>query len=426
MPILITQIDKRKFICGLFWQSLSRPRELWREAAELGKKIDSDLLLVRREQATVQAGYANTGEGARRGMLSLAALIAKAIAREAGDGDDSQQSLSNWLAAFKLPDGKWAYCAIRDSNFLPNGDFAGTKAEVLERLFGDYALGGWHRVIGDPELAECGFHNFTPKGIEELLPRKKDGQIKVGKWAALRPLQRQISRKQLALAGALAVLMTTVAVAGWRVYQHKAQERERERALEAVRQQMLGQAGPSQAPHPWPGKPLPKAFARACVAKLDTMSPGGWLLEEYVCEAGRSRTSWSRAGSTTGYLLAQVPAATLDASGDKASFNAPLSMPSGGNETLLATEQLLRPLQTRFQLLGLALKVALVPVPKPLPGAEDQKVPLPDWQTYSLAVNAGGVPPAEIAAILAQPGIRLDKLSYRGGAWTFEGVMYAK
>ncbi|MFC5474052.1 type 4b pilus protein PilO2 [Paraherbaspirillum soli] len=426
MAILITQIDKRKFICGLFWQSLSRPRELWREAAELGKKIDSDLLLLRREQATVQAGYANTGEGARRGMLSLAALIAKAIARECSGEDDSQQPLNNWLAAFKLPDGMWAYCAVRDSNFLPNGDFAGTKTEVLERLFGDYALGGWNRVIGDPELAECGFHNFTPKGLQELLPRTKDGQIRVGKWAALRPRQRQISSKQLVIAGVLALLMTAAGIVGWSVYKHKKEEQEREQALEAARRQMLGQAGPNQAPHPWPGKPLPKVFTQACIGQLGLLSPGGWLLDEYVCEAGQSRYSWSRGSSTTGYLLAQVPTASVDTNGDKASSSAPLSLPPGGNETLLATEKLLRPLQTRFQLLGLALKVALVPVPQPLPGMEDQKVPLPDWQTYSLAVNAGGVPPAEIAAIFTQPGIRLDKLLYRGGEWTFEGVMYAK
>jgi hypothetical protein len=52
--------------------------------------------------------------------------------------------------------------------------------------------------------------------------------------------------------------------------------------------------------------------------------------------------------------------------------------------------------------------------------------PKPDWKTYSFALEAGGVPPADIATILSEPGVRVEKLIYRGGAWTIEGVMYAK
>ena len=73
MSVHITQIGKHKFICGLFWQSLSRPRELLKEAAELAKKIDSDLMILRRDQATAQAGFAHTRDGARRNYYSLGA-----------------------------------------------------------------------------------------------------------------------------------------------------------------------------------------------------------------------------------------------------------------------------------------------------------------------------------------------------------------
>jgi hypothetical protein len=53
-------------------------------------------------------------------------------------------------------------------------------------------------------------------------------------------------------------------------------------------------------------------------------------------------------------------------------------------------------------------------------------VPMPDWQTFPFNLSARGVPLAEVAEMLNQPGTRIDKLIYRGGAWTIEGVVYAK
>jgi hypothetical protein len=88
------------------------------------------------------------------------------------------------------------------------------------------------------------------------------------------------------------------------------------------------------------------------------------------------------------------------------------------------------PLLSRFQQLGLTLSVASVPPPPPpasnMPGTLGNVPPKPDWQTFTAKVNAAGVPPSEIATVLTQPGVRLDKLSYRSGEWLIEGVIYAK
>ena len=84
MGIHIIQIDKARFVCGLFWQSLSRPRELQREAVELGRKIGSDLMVVRRDQSTAQAGYAQSSDGAARTLYSLGAAVSKTVAAAQG------------------------------------------------------------------------------------------------------------------------------------------------------------------------------------------------------------------------------------------------------------------------------------------------------------------------------------------------------
>lgn len=431
MSTHIVQIGKHKFICGLFWQSLSRPRDLNREAIQLAKKIGTDLMVLRKDLAVAQAGFAQSKDGARRGLFSLAAVVSKTLAVEGAYYDGRQQPVHNWLSAFKLPDGMWAYFAVRDANFLPNGDFVGTKEEVLDRLHGDYGLGGWNLVIGDKELEEHGFHNFSAKQIEDLIPHRSDGQIRIHRWWALRPVQRKVSWKLIAIPVAVLAIGGMAGFAYWYQHQKKLEEeRERHRALDIARQKMLGQQGAGAIPHPWPKQPLPSGFAQACVGSLKMTSPGGWLLDEYVCTASKVTHSWSRSYSTIDYLLQQVPNADVLSSGDKATYSERLDIKSGQDEKLLKLNELLHPLLSKMQLLGLQMKVGNPapppPAPPPAPGMEQQPPPAPDWKTFPFALSANSIPPTDIAVLLMQPGIRLEKLSYRSGTWSFEGVIYAQ
>jgi hypothetical protein len=422
MAIYITQIEKHRFVCGLFWQSLSRPRELVREARDLAKKIDSDLFVLRKDQSTAQAGFAHTRDGVRRGVFSLGAVVSKTLAVEGAYYDGEQQPVHNWLAAFKLPDGHWAYFAVRDANFLPNGDFAGTKEEVLERLHGDYGLGGWNVVIGDAELAEYGFHNFNAKRIEDLIPHKKDGSIRTYGWWAMNQVSTRVPWRAVAIAS---VAMLAVAIAGvtyWQHYQKKQEELRRDAAIEAARQKMLGAAPPTV---PWSGTPMPQAMARACVEKLRYFTPGGWSLDEYLCMSGQAVHSWSRQGSTIAFLHEQVPAALGDIGGEKASFTETLKTEGGKAEAILSQKELLEPLVSELQLMGVSPKIskAQSPVPPPPPG---QPAAQPDWQMFSFSVNTLGIEPMDIATVLNRPGVRIQKMRYRSGDWSIEGVMYAK
>jgi hypothetical protein len=431
MSLYITQIGKHKFACGLFWQSLSRPRELQREAAELARKIDFDLMVLRTDQTTAQAGFAQSRDGAKRGVFSLAAAVCRTVANEGAYYDGRQQRVHNWLGAFKLPDGMWAYFAVRDANFLPNGDFAGTKEEVLERLHGDYGLGGWNVVIGDAELEEHGFHNFNAKNIEDLLPRKKNGQILVQKEWPLRPVAKAASWKPLAAGAAVLIVLGGAGAAYWQ-HKKKLEEEERARAFEAARKNLQRQAAPAVLRHPWLDKPAPETVAQACVDQFAHISAGGWLLEEYLCATDHVSYAWSRQNSTIEYLTAQVPGAVVDLSGEKATYSERLALGEGRDESLQEQKQLLEPLLTKLQLMGIAVRLAKVEPPPPppqqpaVPGMAAPEPPRPDWKTFSFALSAGGVPPIDIATALAQPGVRIDKLIYRGGAWSIEGVMYAK
>ncbi|RJF92122.1 type 4b pilus protein PilO2 [Noviherbaspirillum saxi] len=432
MAIHIIQDGKTRLICGLFWQSLSRPRDLRAEALTLAKKINFDLMVLRRDQATAQAGYANSKEGGQSGMISLAAAAARTIATEGAYYDGRQQPAQNWLGAFQLADGKWAYFAVRDGNFLPNGDYAGTREEVLERLHGDYGLGGWNVVIGEPELESQGFHNFNARRISELVPRKHGGRLWAPSAYALRPVARQVPWKLAAGMALASVVLGSAGYIGWRQYQLKKEEEERARAMEEMRRRIQAGQAAIEAPHPWPAKPLPEKLARACAPELALMSAGGWQLDELRCTPTQIAYAWSRGSSSVGYLLEQVPQAIVDISGAKASLAKPLSLGTSKDEALLESKGLIDTLLARLQSLGVTPKIALLPQqlpppPPPSPPGVENKLPQPpSWKSYSLTINAGSMPPADVASILIQPGVRLEQLTYRAGEWVIEGVIYAK
>jgi type II secretory pathway pseudopilin PulG len=430
MSIYVTQIEKHRFVCGLFWQSLSRPRELKKEAGDLAKKIDFDLMVLRKDHTTAQAGFAQSKEGVKRTMFSLAAAVSKAVTLEGAYYDGRQQPVHNWLGAFKLPDGKWAYFAVRDANFLPNGDFAGTKEEVLERLHGDYGLGGWNAVIGDAELQDYGFHNFNAKRIEDLLPHTRSGRIKVYGWWALRPVKPRASTRVLAVSG---VVLAALAIGGayyWQHYQKMKEEAERERAIEAARRQMMRDGAAAALQHPWADKPAPLLTAQACLEQFTHIAAGGWKLDEYVCTPQQASYSWSRENSTIGFLRAQVPDALIELNGDKASYSQRMALGLGRDDRLLEQKELIEPVISRLQAVRISPRLTRVEPPAPpsaqpaIPGMPRNEPPKPDWKSFNFTLDAGGVSPVDIARILSRPGIRIEKLIYRAGAWSIEGVMY--
>jgi len=424
MAIYVTQIEKHKFVCGLFWQSLSRPRELVKEAADLGRKIESDLMIIRMDHSTAQAGFGQSADGIRRGIFSLAAIVSKTLALEGAFYDGEQQPVHNWLGAFALPDGKWAYFAVRDANFLPNGDFAGSKEEVLERLHSDYALGGWNVIIGEAELADMGFHNFNARDIESFIPRKRDGSIRVHSWWGLRQIDGTPSWVKPALAVAAMAVVTVGSALGWRYYQEKKEAEQRERAIALARAAMLREA--SAAARPWSARPSPLEVVRACQHQFTHITAGGWQLESYSCTPEQQSYAWSRSNSTVALLREQVPGAAIEASGDKASYTKVLATLKGQNDNLLEQERLLDPMVSRLQLMGMSVKIT----PQDLRNASAANAAnagwQPNWKSFSFTLNARGVEPLEIATILNRPGVRVDKVTYRGSEWFMEGTIYAK
>lgn len=428
MAVVIVEIRKRKYVCGLFWHSLSQPRELKSEAVELSRKLNFDLFVLRKDLGVAQAGFASTREGAHGGMLSLGAIVATTVAANGVQQGERRQPATNWLAAFRLEAERWVYFAVRDESFLPAGDFSGTQAEVMERLYADYGLGGWNAVIGDPELADQGFHHFNPATIDDFLPRSSSGRLWLASAWELVPVER--SRKLFVLAtGVTAGLVAVVGAIIWTRQRAATEVLERERAMMSAQQRLASEQATFKPPPPWLDEPSPQELTRACSGNLSLLFPGGWKLDEYACSSQQRSYTWSRGDSNVAYLLEHVPRAQIELGGDKAHHAEAMSLKPGPAEELLAADVLLNGLSARFQMMGMRLAVKPPPaeIPRPvLPGVRQSTPAAQAWRSYTFSLQSGGLPLIELASALSQPGVRIKNLTFRQGEWFIEGAAYAK
>jgi hypothetical protein len=438
MSNLIIQIGRQRFVSGLFWQSLSRRRELRKEALELAHKLNFDLLIVRIGRDVAEAGFTSARDGLQPGLLSLGAMVSEALAKQGAHYDGRQQPAPNWLGAFKVPDGRWAYFAVRDNLFLPNGDWLGTREEVFDRLIADYGLGGWNVVIGDAELESLGFHNFYQRSLDDLLPQR-NGKLRAQRWWMLQPVHRSLGMPLLVSAVvALLVLGGAFGYAKYREHQRQVAF-DKMVALMKARAAANGNRGagaPVPIVHPWASQPLPSAMLRSCLRAFGIVSPGGWQLDEYSCTQASASYVWSRNDSTVGFLLAEEPRAQIDGSGDRAVMTVPLAGSQSDDERLDTETRVRLRLLDAFQPLGVALKFDVVQqrkdtsvqsaIVQSLPGRHDPPAAAPDWRVWRLSANLDGIAPTLVAPLFDQPGVRLQQVSYQNGAWSVQGEVYAR
>ncbi|KVN39682.1 pilO family protein [Burkholderia pyrrocinia] len=429
MSAQVIQIGRQRFVGGLFWQSLSRRNELRAEAVELAKKLKFDLMVLRIDRGVAAAGYANTRDGFAPGHLSLGAMVSRAIALEGAFYNGRRQPAPNWLGAFALPDGRWAYFAVRDHAFMPNGDWIGSREEALEKLHTDYAWGGWNVVIGEPELEKQGFQNFQPKRLDELLPRR-GGRPRTERWWALRPVERRLSPRAALIAATVVCVAGGAGLAYWH-HRAKVEAQEREAALERVRAELAArQAKGGPIAHPWATLPDAVGFARACAARFGRLAPGGWQLDRYECTPGTAHYGWARNGSNVRYLLAVEPGAIVDTDGERAALDVPLVAPAAGDTPLVDDSAVRTQLLSRLQWLDAAAKLdELLPgqaSQAQLANLAQQAAAATAWRTYRLTANLGGVAPPEFVRAIDVPGLRVQRIAYQNNQWTLEGVLYAK
>lgn len=426
----ISEINGEKFVLGLFWQSITPGKDNKKEARKLGEELSKDLLIIRNGE-NLQAGYCSREDGCKEGYLSLAAAITKGASEIGIKG--------SWLGVFKLPDGSYAFIATNEGMFLPEGDFGGTFEEVKDKLLKAYSYGlQWTNIIVPDELrSTLGSGQGEFKSLDEFLP-KKNGKIKIHKWWKLEPIKPSFPVGKL-----LGVLcLAGVVGAGYFFYsqlEEKKAAEEAARKLEIARKMFAHQqVNVEHLAHPWAMQISSNDFLNRCLNSIENkyISPGLWKLERITCMPSTIEYAWDRNKSNINKLMLQLPAAVIDASGDKATLNIPLVMDGEKNDDAAGDQIVARSnFLSFFQARGLSVKLTEQPPPPVLPpvaGAAPESVPVRDWKTYDFQFQSS-FSPLKFVDVLAYPVTRINKIELKlagskdaKALWTVDGVMYTK
>src|SRR5260364_149647 len=190
--VKVLRVNGKHFVCGLFWQPLTRPRE------------SMEIVAIRR-CTIIQAGFVAKHRGAFKGMGSMAAALAGLLGR-------------SWLGVFVLDDGHYVLAAVNDRAIVPGCDLTGDHAAVRAKLNEVYGLFAWEKIY-----IPAGFdHAGETLDLNTLLT-----PARLKKEYRLKSLTFGLSAKEWGVGIAVAALLAAiVSVYFIRAVQHrKARER---------------------------------------------------------------------------------------------------------------------------------------------------------------------------------------------------------
>ncbi len=281
--ITVLAVNGKSFVSGLLWKPLRSARKYMAEAREIGKRENMDMVAIRRGKV-LQAGFApkqkrrakRDKQTNLRGMYSLAAALAGTL------GED-------WIAAFDIGAGNYAFVAVHRGGILPGRDLVGDQEQIealLRETYSDVKQTNVEPVVVAPEAWGFGGEERT---LEDLLTAKS-----VRPEHRLKPLTLGLTTSEITAIAVLLVLITVVGGGGmWWWKRHEQQVAEQQR----LAQQQNAQAAQASAhanalaalQRPWQDTPTADDFLKACAEVWNhvDLDIGGWTFDNGRCVLGQ-------------------------------------------------------------------------------------------------------------------------------------------
>lgn len=427
MATHVLTIGRVRYAAGLFWQSLTLPQEIVREAREIGQRVERDRVVYRRGRA-LQVGLCKHEElgGQRGATYSIASVLAERL------GDD-------WVGAFELEDepGQYLLVGVKRGGVIPGCDIVGDAVEVRDTLRAQYAQHVFENVfVSDPDQMQFSGKTLT---LHDALGAKRPGK----------------EHALIALAGPgtaprviVALLIAAIAAGGMRWKEER--DRAREEAQEAQRLEQEAkaarlehsaaqrQAQTNVLPHPWILQPRPDVFVRACVEAIYAvpLSIGGWVSTSAQCNGVSVVIAVERRGvaSITDVRDRAVRAGfsvdAIDTEGNAGTLRVALpTLNPGGDDALEGLDALMERVRSMYQRrnrdITLAPKVVQAPPPQ-----EGEAAPVADWRTQIFTVAGPMTPLLAIDGLLSVPALRVLSVAARRSdatlEWTVTGEINGK
>lgn len=431
--ISVVEIEGKQFVAGLYWQPLTKPRAYKKEAQEIGKREGMDIVAIRRS-TIMQAGFAPKGQGAMKGMYSLAAALAGKLG-------------NSWIGVFTLGNDRYAFVAVDDGAIVPGCDVIGDREDVEQRLRYFYGQSPWKHVYVPQDF------DFGGEGaaISDLLAEKN---FSGSEWREFRllPLKFGLTSREMVNYGVIALVLISAAWSGnW--YKEEQQRKEREAAiraeqlrlaeLERIKANTKKEREIKGLDHPWVKLPSVDDFLKGCVGTINDfpLSLGGWVFEFAVCDGSTATASYRRKDVATSNDLLVNAKARFEGEPvfvedfESAVVGKPLKILFGGDDALGLSVEVLPAASSVFQELGIRMKFIERTVQKPaaLPGQaqpEEQGM-VPDWKEYTFMFDSE-ITPTALFAGHDWNGMRLTKIGVKLApdsaklTWTIAGEQYAK
>lgn len=427
MKIIEVQFGKKKIevVSGLIWHPIvddGTPRA--KIIAQYVERENADFKLMRGDD-TLHIGLAQKAQGAQRGQLSCAAVVADTMLAKYG--------CQSMLVALQVPGdrGSFVLVSAHGGPILADGDCSGTADEIRVKLVADAAYGTWGQIIcpaewGVSNSEELTFESFfTP----EILKNAKQWRLTetTFNW-----------KKTVFPVGVAVVVVAASLFAGNEWKKSKAAA-----AAELVRLQLELEQSQHPAeveiPKPWLTAPDAKSFTQACSNAFGKtqLAAGNWTLDGVVCEGGLLTATWKRGNGNAwiSHLKVTHPTAIVAIDGQSASVAAPaeaavkvapIALPGINGLVLRYLD-----LSSRY---GVAVRIdppLAPPAPVVLPGqsATAAPTPAPTWAGLPIQV-ASSFDPSAVVAVLDYPGLRFTKIAYvvKAGAIQYQltGVQYVR
>lgn len=277
--VVTFKVGDNTFVSGLIWRQLLSPRTYMSEAKQIGRELQNMEMVAIRKGRKIQAGFAPKQPDAKsrkamRKMYSLAACVAPVL------GEDG-------IGVFEIPDGRFAFVAVRKGAILPGLDVVGDRAKMVELLNETFSQMTASTAAGKVTVvAPASFGaDANPRSLEDVL----QGEALLGDHR-LQPLRFGLTRQEIAVyGGAIAglTLMSLGATAGYRYYeQQKLDEAaERDAADQAQRNASADAKARAAQIRGWQHLPETPQVLIACNDVLhDTDADlGGWRFQKASC-----------------------------------------------------------------------------------------------------------------------------------------------
>jgi hypothetical protein len=427
LNVQTVRIANKNFVTGLLWENLASVRSYMNEARALGKRFGMDIVAIR-EGERVQAGFAPQNNGAYKGMYSLASALAELL------GD-------NFIGAFRLPGGQYAFVAISQGAVVAGADMLGDEDEIHTELKTVYSL---LASASDTEIKVYAPVEFGFGGEEIDLSALLAGK-KIQRKHQLKPLTLGLTKKEWIRLGVIGTVLLTSAYFGNEYYQKLEAKTHAEAvaraATEAERAAAALAAGVviPKAPHPWASVAPFEAMLAKCEIGLSAVPLllGGWVLDNARCSADGSliATFAQQPGSTVNDFIGAVESRykqtpSIYENGARGSFSATSVAAPGVDDALVPQAEALRAFVSHFQAIQAVVPLTLEP-PPPVDPAATTPQPLVDWHTYKFQFDSPQGP-ASLLGGLTITGMRLNEIAVRLDpkapllTWTYTGALYAR